>query len=74
MSIRMRHTSSHKKQRRSHHALRPVSVSKCPKCGKEKLPHTLCANCGFYKNREVLNVLKKITKKGKKEKSKNKIK
>lgn len=74
MTIRMRHTNSHKKQRRSHHALCPVSVSKCPKCGKEKLPHIVCASCGFYKNREVLNVLKKTTKKEKKEKSKNKIK
>lgn len=70
MTIRMRHTSSHKRRRRSHHALRPFAVSKCPKCGKEKLPHTMCAGCGFYKNREVMDVLKKLNKKEKKEKEK----
>lgn len=70
MSVRMRHTSSHKRRRRSHHSLKPAAVLKCPKCGKEKLSHTVCVSCGYYKNRKVLDVLKKITKKEKKEKKK----
>ena len=28
--------------------------SVCPQCGEVKLPHRVCPNCGYYKNREVL--------------------
>ena len=28
--------------------------STCPQCGAVKLPHHVCPNCGFYKNREVV--------------------
>ncbi|MDO4183444.1 MAG: 50S ribosomal protein L32 [Coriobacteriia bacterium] len=28
--------------------------SVCPQCGEVKLPHRVCPNCGFYKNREVV--------------------
>ena len=28
--------------------------SVCPQCGEAKLPHRVCPNCGYYKNREVL--------------------
>ena len=41
-------------------------LSKCPKCGKPVLPHTICWNCGYYKGEEVVDVLKKLTKKEKK--------
>lgn len=30
------------------------SRSVCPQCGEVKLPHRVCGNCGFYKNREVI--------------------
>lgn len=30
--------------------------SECPQCGEAKLPHRVCPNCGFYKDREVLDV------------------
>lgn len=70
MSIRMRHTSSHTRNRRSHHNLKAVSFSVCPKCGKEKFPHKLCAHCGHYKGKEIVNTLKKLDKKNKKEKKK----
>ena len=26
----------------------------CPQCGAPKLPHHVCPNCGFYKDREVV--------------------
>lgn len=31
--------------------------SVCPKCGHAKLPHRVCTNCGYYKDREVIQTL-----------------
>ena len=42
----------------------------CPKCGKPVLPHTVCQNCGYYKSREIIDVLKKLNKKERKKKEK----
>ena len=42
----------------------------CPKCAKQVLPHTICQNCGTYKNRQVIDVMAKLTKKEKKAKQK----
>lgn len=69
MTVRMRHTHSHTKNRRSHHALGKSSFVACAKCGKEAAPHRVCAHCGFYKGKEVVNVLKKMEKKEKKKKA-----
>lgn len=30
--------------------------AKCSRCGQPKLPHRVCASCGYYKNEQVLNV------------------
>jgi len=70
MVNRMRSTRSHTRNRRSHHALKPQRLVKCKKCGEEIYPHTLCLNCGFYDDVEVVDVFKKLTKKEKKEKEK----
>ena len=42
----------------------------CPKCGKPVLPHTVCPNCGYYKGVEVIDVLKKLAKKERKQREK----
>ncbi|MDP2669224.1 MAG: 50S ribosomal protein L32 [bacterium] len=70
MTVRMRHTPSHSANRRSHHALSAIASIKCSKCGVDALSHRVCANCGFYKGREAVDVLKKLTKKERKEKEK----
>jgi len=67
---KQRHTKSRRNKRRLHLFLeRPILVS-CPKCGKPILPHTVCSNCGYYKGVEVIDVLKKLTKKEKKKREK----
>lgn len=51
-----RSSKSMKRKRRSHHALRPVNITACPKCGKARLPHRACANCGYYTSKVSLKI------------------
>ena len=64
----MRHTSGHTGNRRSHHALKAVSVSLCKDCGAPKGKHTACSNCGKYKGNHILAKKVKAPKKTKAEK------
>ena len=70
MVVRMRHTKSHTKNRRSHHALDATSFAKCENCKALKMRHTVCAVCGFYRGKKVLDLVKKAEKKQKKAKAK----
>ncbi|OGF73905.1 50S ribosomal protein L32 [Candidatus Giovannonibacteria bacterium RIFCSPHIGHO2_02_FULL_46_20] len=70
MVIRMRHTPSHTKNRRSHHALASAHMVECSRCKAVALPHRVCARCGFYRGREVVDVLKNLSKKERKAKEK----
>ena len=67
---KQRHTKSRRNKRRANIFLKSPVLTKCPKCGKLILPHTVCENCGYYKGREMIDVLKKLTKKEKKVKEK----
>ncbi|HAS80816.1 MAG: 50S ribosomal protein L32 [Candidatus Nomurabacteria bacterium GW2011_GWE1_32_28] len=70
MVVRMRHTKSHTANRRSHHALVSTGLTKCANCQSFKKRHTVCASCGFYRGKKVLDLIKKIERKQKKEKAK----
>ncbi len=70
MVVRMRHTKGKRNMTRSHHALTPARLAPCSHCGKEKLPHTLCDNCGYYAGRLVVDVLARLDKKDRKKKEK----
>lgn len=70
MVVRMRHTHSATRQRRSHHALEPALLSQCSHCGQPVVPHAICKNCGYYKGRQVIDVLAKLDKKERKKKEK----
>jgi len=37
--------------------LKVNSVAYCSRCGAPKLPHRICAECGYYKNRQVLDIM-----------------
>ena len=67
---KVRQTRSRTNKRRSHHSLKRVSGVKCSKCGEMTLSHAVCKNCGFYKEVEVLDVMKKKDKKKDTEKKK----
>lgn len=63
-------TSSSVKQRRMHQFLVATTLGACPKCSKPRKLHTVCPNCGFYKGKEVVNVLAKLEKKERKSREK----
>jgi large subunit ribosomal protein L32 len=67
---KQRHTKSRRNKRRGNLYLEAPFLTKCSKCGKPVLPHTVCANCGFYKNTEVVNVLEKLDRKDRKKREK----
>ena len=51
-----RHSKSRTRKRRSHDFLTTPSLSICTNCGSAVLPHRVCANCGYYKGRQVIEV------------------
>jgi large subunit ribosomal protein L32 len=71
MAVPKKRTSkSRQRKRRSQIKLESPNVVKCPNCGEEKLPHSICPACGFYKDKMVIDVLKKLEKKEKKKEEK----
>lgn len=55
MAVPKRKTSKSKRdKRRSHDALVLQSRSTCPDCGATRQPHRVCANCGKYRGRTVV--------------------
>ena len=62
-----RHTKSRRDRRRSHTKLVRQNKALCEKCNTPTLPHYVCEHCGTYKGRQVIDVLKKVTKKEKQE-------
>lgn len=54
MSVRMRHTSSHTKNRRSHHALKNRVIVKDKESGALRLPHRLDETTGVYRGKQIL--------------------
>jgi large subunit ribosomal protein L32 len=49
-------SSGRRDRRRAHDALKQLNLVECPQCHEMKLPHRVCPNCGYYKNREVIEV------------------
>ena len=66
MVVHMRHTRAHTANRRSHHALKGARFVACKDCGAQHLMHRVCVQCGKYRGRLVVDVLKKTVKAAKK--------
>ena len=49
-------SKSKRDQRRAHDALPSASYTECSNCGELKRPHHVCAACGHYDGREVVQV------------------
>ncbi len=63
MVIRMRHTSAHSKNRRSHHKVAANAITTDSKTGGVHLRHRASLETGLYRGRQVLDVAKKAEKK-----------
>lgn len=71
MGVPKKHTtSSQVGRRRANIFIKNKKLTLCLHCNKPALPHTVCANCGYYKGVEVLNVLGKLEKKERKKREK----
>ena len=68
----MRHTSSHTKNRRSHHALAGTNVVVDKESGALRLPHRLDETTGMYRGKQIVSKKEiKAVEKKKKEKAKH---
>ena len=55
MAVPKRKTSKSKRDsRRANWKLALPGLVACPKCHAPKMPHRVCGECGFYKDREVI--------------------
>ncbi len=74
MTVRMRHTRAHTKNRRSHHAIETNPLAVCEKCNAPKVNHRICTTCGTYKGKVVLDKASKLEAKVKKTQGKGETK
>ena len=51
-----RTSQSRQGQRRSHDALSIPAYRECPQCHEMKRPHYVCPHCGYYKDKEVMEI------------------
>lgn len=58
MAVPKRRTSKARRdsRRASAYRLRRTTITECPQCHEPKLPHRVCRACGYYKNREIIEV------------------
>ncbi|MEK7525543.1 MAG: 50S ribosomal protein L32 [Patescibacteria group bacterium] len=69
MAVPRHHMAKGKQgRRRSHLALKASKLSVCTHCKKPISSHTVCKFCGYYKGRQVIDVLGKAMKKQEKRK------
>jgi len=54
-----RRTKSSKRQRAAHFAIKKRLLPKCANCQQPKMSHRVCANCGFYGGRQIIDLTPK---------------
>ncbi len=68
----MRATRAHRDNRRSHHALDEVRLSKCQSCSAMHKRHTVCTTCGSYRGKKIIDMTAVAVKKAEKAKTREK--
>ena len=59
MAVPFRRTSKTKKRMRRTHLKKILpGLTVCPNCGAALKPHRVCTKCGYYKNKEAVQVKK----------------
>jgi large subunit ribosomal protein L32 len=51
-----KHSRQRGRKRRTHYKLKKPTTSRCPQCQELKVPHRVCAHCGYYKGIEVVEM------------------
>ena len=51
-----RHSKARRNKRRAHDAIKAPGTAICSNCGESKLPHRVCPACGYYGDREIIEV------------------
>jgi large subunit ribosomal protein L32 len=51
-----RTTKAKSRSRAANWKAKPPTYSECPQCRQPKLPHRVCANCGYYRGRQAVEV------------------
>ncbi|MFO0753353.1 MAG: 50S ribosomal protein L32 [Thermodesulfovibrionales bacterium] len=54
-----RHTRSRRDKRRANWKGQAPTLVECPECKEMKLPHRVCAHCGTYDKKKILEVVSK---------------
>ena len=60
---KQRHTKGRRDRARVMLKLSTQKLVECTKCKAEIKAHIACPKCGFYKGKEVVDTMKKVTKK-----------
>jgi large subunit ribosomal protein L32 len=58
-----RHSKARGRRRRTHWKLSGVNLAPCPQCKQPKLSHKVCPTCGYYNNKQVIEIKIKEKKK-----------
>lgn len=60
---RQKHTKARRDRARVQFKIKSKSLITCSNCKAEIPSHIVCPKCGYYKGKEVVDTMKKITKK-----------
>ena len=60
---KQRHTKGRRDRARAELKLSATNLVTCTKCGAQIKAHITSPKCGFYKGKEVVDTMKKVTKK-----------
>ncbi|MCK4956445.1 MAG: 50S ribosomal protein L32 [Candidatus Cloacimonetes bacterium] len=57
MAVPKRKTSkSRRDKRRTHYKAEMPAIAKCSTCGEPVKPHNICAKCGHYNGKQVIDI------------------